>query len=173
MNNKQLLPKRACEKCKTIFHTPFYLFFIILMINAFFNVFYVVSCVNRFIRYRSFYCSQGISNPFSDRLTSSSLSRIYEKKCSSKMSSFRTLVAEWRRIRPRMQGTQVQSLIWEESTCHRAVKPVCHNYGSLHSRAWELQLLSPRALGPVPREREATATTRSLRTTTQSSPRSL
>ena len=27
-----------------------------------------------------------------------------------------------------MQGTRVQSLVWEDSTCCGATKPVCHNY---------------------------------------------
>ena len=32
-----------------------------------------------------------------------------------------------------MQGTCVQPLVWEDSTCLRATKPVCHNYWSLHT----------------------------------------
>ena len=36
------------------------------------------------------------------------------------------LVAQWIRIHLPMQGTQVQSLIQENSTCHRATKPVHH-----------------------------------------------
>ena len=27
-----------------------------------------------------------------------------------------------------MQGTQVQALVWEDPTCHRATKPMRHNY---------------------------------------------
>ena len=27
-----------------------------------------------------------------------------------------------------MQETQVRSLVWEDSTCHHAAKPACHNY---------------------------------------------
>ena len=27
-----------------------------------------------------------------------------------------------------LQGTQVRSLAWEDSTCHRATKCMCHNY---------------------------------------------
>ena len=27
-----------------------------------------------------------------------------------------------------MQGIQVRSLMWEDHTCHRATKPMCHNY---------------------------------------------
>ena len=32
------------------------------------------------------------------------------------------------RIHLPMQGTQVWSLVWEDSLCHRATKPVHHNY---------------------------------------------
>ena len=35
-------------------------------------------------------------------------------------------------VRPQMQGTQVRSLVWEDSTCHRATEAVHHNYWSLH-----------------------------------------
>ena len=37
-----------------------------------------------------------------------------------------------------MLGPWVRSLVWEDSTCLRAVKPVSHNYW-----AWVLQLLKP------------------------------
>ena len=40
-----------------------------------------------------------------------------------------------------MQGTRVQALVQEDSTCRGATKPVRHNYW-----AWEPQLLSPRAI---------------------------
>ena len=39
-----------------------------------------------------------------------------------------SLVAQWLRIRLPLQGTQVRALVWEDPTCHRATKPVCHNY---------------------------------------------
>ena len=39
-----------------------------------------------------------------------------------------SLVAQWLRIHLPMQGTRVQSLVWEDSTCHRATKPMRHNY---------------------------------------------
>ena len=39
---------------------------------------------------------------------------------------------------PANAGTQVRSLVWENSTCHRATKLVHHNYW-----ARELQLLRP------------------------------
>ena len=39
-----------------------------------------------------------------------------------------SLVAQWLRIRLPMQGTQVRALVWEDPTCRRATKPVCHNY---------------------------------------------
>ncbi|KAJ8775921.1 hypothetical protein J1605_015984 [Eschrichtius robustus] len=39
-----------------------------------------------------------------------------------------SLVAQWLRIRLPMQGTQVQSLVQEDTTCRGATKPVQHNY---------------------------------------------
>ena len=38
-----------------------------------------------------------------------------------------SLVVQWLGIRLPMQGTRVQSLVWEDPTCHRATKPVRHN----------------------------------------------
>ena len=71
----------------------------------------------------------------------------------------------WIRIRLPMQGTWVQSLVREDSTCHGETKFLCHNY-------W-----SPSALGPASCNywslcsamREATAR-RSLLATTDSRP---
>ena len=39
-----------------------------------------------------------------------------------------SLVVQWLEIRLPRQGTQVQSLVWEDATCHGATKPVHHNY---------------------------------------------
>ena len=39
-----------------------------------------------------------------------------------------SLVVQGIRLLLQMQGTQVQSLLWEDSTCCRAAKPVCHSY---------------------------------------------
>ena len=38
-----------------------------------------------------------------------------------------SLVAQWLRIHLPMQGTRVQSLVWEDPTCCGAAKPVSHN----------------------------------------------
>ena len=55
-----------------------------------------------------------------------------------------SLVVQWI-IRPLpMQETRVRSLIWEDSTCHGATKPM--QLLRLHSRPLELQLLKP--VGP-------------------------
>ena len=43
-----------------------------------------------------------------------------------------------------VQGTPVWSLVLEDSTCHKATKPVYHNYWHC-SRAGDVQLLSPYA----------------------------
>ena len=47
---------------------------------------------------------------------------------SFKKQSGASLVVQWLRICLAMQGTLVWSLIWEDSTCLRATKPVCYNY---------------------------------------------
>ena len=41
-----------------------------------------------------------------------------------------SLVVQWLRIFLSMQGTQVQSLVWEDSTCHGASEPSCRDYCS-------------------------------------------
>ena len=38
-----------------------------------------------------------------------------------------SLLVQWLRILP-IQGTRVQSLVWEDSTCLGATGPMCHNY---------------------------------------------
>ena len=49
------------------------------------------------------------------------------------------------RIRLPVQGTRVPALVWEDPTCRGATKPQVPQLLSLHSRAREPQLLSPRA----------------------------
>ena len=44
------------------------------------------------------------------------------------LKSRSSLVVQWLRICFLMQETQVRSLVWEDSTCHRATKPPCCNY---------------------------------------------
>ena len=39
-----------------------------------------------------------------------------------------SLVAQWLRICLPMQGTWVRSMVWGDSTCHGATKPVYQNY---------------------------------------------
>ena len=39
-----------------------------------------------------------------------------------------SLMVQWLRIHLPMQGTQVRSLVWEDPTTRRAIKPSCHNY---------------------------------------------
>ena len=82
-----------------------------------------------------------------------------------------SLVAQWLRIRLPMQGTWVRALVWEDSTCRGATKPMCCNYW-----ACESQLLCPCATtteAHVPKacalQREAT-TMRSPRTAMKTSP---
>ena len=67
-----------------------------------------------------------------------------------------SLVAQWLRIRLPMQGTQVRSLVREDTPCSGATKPVSHNDWACalepasHSYwAQVLQLLKPACLEPV------------------------
>ena len=55
-----------------------------------------------------------------------------------------SLVAQWTRTCPPMQWPWGWSLIWEDSTCFRATKPMCHN-------CWACmpQVLKPVHLEPV------------------------
>ena len=39
-----------------------------------------------------------------------------------------SLVVQWLRICLSVQETWVQSLVWEDPTCRRVIKPICHNY---------------------------------------------
>ena len=97
-----------------------------------------------------------------------------------KKSTGTSLVAQWLTIRLPTQGTRVRSLVREDPTCRRATKPVHHNYwactlepASHNHWAHVPQLLKPTCLEPMlctSTTRKATAT-RSLRTTTKSSPR--
>ena len=64
---------------------------------------------------------------------------------------------QWLRIRLPMQGTRVQALVREDPTCHRAPKPLCHNYWACalepaSHNYWALmpQLLSPHATTTEP-----------------------
>ena len=71
-------------------------------------------------------------------------------------SDWTSLVAQWLRILPPMQGTQVRALVREDPTCHGATKPVRHNYwacalepASHNYWARVPQLLQPVCLEPV------------------------
>ena len=70
--------------------------------------------------------------------------------CSSlKSSSWASLVAQWLRIYLPMQGTRVRALVWEDPTCRRATRPVCHNCWACASGACAPQQERPRIVrGP-------------------------
>ena len=70
-----------------------------------------------------------------------------ERKSSKIKKAGISLVIQWLRIRLPVQGTGVQSLVWEDPTCRGATKPVHHN-----SWAHTLQLLKPMCLEPVPQQ---------------------
>ena len=76
--------------------------------------------------------------------------------CYLKSNHRASLVAKWLRIRLPVQGTRVRALVREDPTCHRATKPVHHNYWdcilepTIHNYwAHVLQLLQPACLEPV------------------------
>ena len=73
-----------------------------------------------------------------------------------------SLVAQWLRIRLPRQGTRVRALVREDPTCHRATKPVRHNYwacslepASHNYWACVPQLLKPARLEPVLRNKRS------------------
>ena len=57
-------------------------------------------------------------------------SRLFKGKIriNHEMSYEASLVVQWLRILLAMQGTLVRFLVQEDPTCHRANKPVHHNY---------------------------------------------
>ena len=64
------------------------------------------------------------------------------------LSRWASLVIQGLRISLPVQGTWVQSLVWEDLTCHEAIKPVCRKYwaGLWNARAETaegLQTLEP------------------------------
>ena len=63
--------------------------------------------------------------------------------CLSKTNTRTSLVVQWECHCLPMQGTQVLSLVWEDSTCHGSGKPMCHNCWSSH--ALELTFHSKRS----------------------------
>ena len=88
-----------------------------------------------------------------------------------------SLVMQLLRICLPIQGTQVQSLVQEDPTCHGATKPVRHNYWACtleppHHNYWSLRTLGPtcrQLLSPCSATRGTTAI-RSLCTATKNSP---
>ena len=66
-----------------------------------------------------------------------------------------SLVVQWLRIRPPMQGTRVRVLVWEDPTCCGTTKPVHTQLLSLRSRARAPQLLKPVCLKPVLRNKRS------------------
>ena len=45
-----------------------------------------------------------------------------------KTSDRASLVVQWLGVCLLMQGTRVRALVWEDPTCHGAIRPVSHNY---------------------------------------------
>ena len=51
-----------------------------------------------------------------------------EKEEQTKPEVRASLVAQWLRICLLVQDTRVRALVWEDPTCHRAMRPMGHNY---------------------------------------------
>ena len=47
---------------------------------------------------------------------------------SQKHNEGTSLVVQWLRIHPPMQGPEVRSLVQEDPICRGATNPMCHNY---------------------------------------------
>ena len=64
-------------------------------------------------------------------------------------STWTSLVVQWIRICLPVPGTRVQSLVWEDSTCLGATKPMSHNFWSpctlepMHCNYWSSYALEP------------------------------
>ena len=88
-------------------------------------------------------------SPYGQNLVKHSAEECFNSSC-VKFSKYRfkvrgtSLVVQWLRIHLPMQGTRVQSLVWEDPTCRGATKPVSHNYWACMS-----QLLKPVGLEPM------------------------
>ena len=79
------------------------------------------------------------------------------------------MVTQWIRSCLPVQGTQVGSLVWEDSTCHRATRPL-HNYWACALEPMSYNSWSLGAQSPFSATRETT-TKRSPCTSMKSSPR--
>ena len=87
---------------------------------------------------------------------------LIEKKDNQKKQTGASLVVQWLRIRLSVQGTWVPALVWENSTCRGATKPMRHNYWAyalepVSHNYWAHmpQLLKPTCLEPMLRNRRS------------------
>ena len=100
---------------------------------------------------------------YSCRIVELRTSIFYYILCWIRYLLFTSLVVQWLRILLPVQGTRVQSLVWEDPTCHGATKPVRHNYWSPRAQVLvgrNYWARTPRALAPQqvkPPQREACA----------------
>ena len=66
-----------------------------------------------------------------------------------KKRSRASLLFQWLRICLTVQGTPVRPLLWEDPTCHRTNKPVCHNYQACTLEPTSSSYWSPCTIKPV------------------------
>ena len=70
------------------------------------------------------HCGNKNLNQLNQLILHTHLERLKKKNKKLKQKAWSSLVVQWLRIQLSMQGTQVRSLEGEDSTCHRATKPV-------------------------------------------------
>ena len=138
------------------FHIPFSQIYLLVTFCCFqFIVFSLLLGIHKYAHIQVFFSEQFQSKlqtlcSFFFFLTLCSFTPKILQYCLGSSFSFKnwllgtSLVVQWIGICLSTQGTWVQSLVREDSTCHRAAKPVCFNYW-----AHRLQLPKPMCLKPV------------------------
>ena len=101
---------------------------------------------------------EGVAISFSKRISITTLEYLlYNLYCHINMGISpnieRSFKRRWRRLpwwsSGALQGTWVRSLVWEDPTCCKTTKPLCHNYWSTNAqepvscRTWSLRALEP------------------------------
>ena len=81
---------------------------------------------------------------FINKMRPAGTSFLHENNCSSRVLLWTSLVVQYVRIRLPVTGTQVRSLVWEDSTCHGAAKARGPQLLSLCSGACAVQQEEPR-----------------------------
>ena len=85
-------------------------------------------------------------NPTNNHVTDFGIksSPTWDFRWDQKWQAGASLVAQWLRVCLLMQGTRVRALVWEDSTCRGATRPVSHNYWACAPGACAPQQERPR-----------------------------